>query len=158
MTQIAKLGKTSLDRLGTCHPDLQRIILRAEAISPMDFTVLEGLRSTQRQGELYAQGRTKPGKIVTSVDGQNRRSKHQAVHRITREPVADDHPEACSLAIDLAPYPVNWDRAWAFDVLAGVILTAAHQMGIALRWGGDWDGDWDRSDQRLTDAPHFELL
>lgn len=158
MRRPAKLGITSLERLSTCHPDLQRVILRAEIISPLDFTVVEGIRSLTRQRSLYAQGRTAPGPKVTSLDGVSGISKHQARHNYTGLPVPDQTGGAVSYAVDLAPWPTVWERAWSFDVLAGVVLTAAQIEGVAIRWGGDWDGDWDRADQRLYDAPHFELV
>ena len=40
--------------------------------------VVEGVRTTKRQQEHYAKGRTKPGKIVTHADGVRKKSDHQA--------------------------------------------------------------------------------
>lgn len=160
MHRIAKLGAQSLERLGTCHPDLIKVVLKAESLAPYDFSVAEGLRSAERQADLYAQGRTRSGAIVTHLDGVTKRSKHQARSFKTGEPVADDHPDAVSFAVDLWPYPVSWRDGdiWRFDVLAGVVLTAARMLEVDLRWGGDWDSDWSRADQRFLDAPHFELV
>lgn len=41
------------------------------------FTVSEVFRTTERQKALYAQGRTKPGPIVTERDGVTNLSEHQ---------------------------------------------------------------------------------
>jgi len=160
MTQKAKLGSRSLQRLGTCHPDWIRIIRRVEQISPIDFAVIEGKRSTPRQQELYAQGRSGPGRIVTHRDGVERRSKHQAVHIHTGEPVSDDHDDGVSDAIDVAPYEgkINWDDEFGFGVLYALILRIAKELGIEVRPGADWDSDGDRADQRFDDLPHFELV
>ena len=43
-----KLGKRSIERLQGVHPDLVKVVERAIDLSPVDFTVLEGLRSPER--------------------------------------------------------------------------------------------------------------
>ena len=60
-----KLGKTSLARLQGVDETLVNVVKRAIEISEVDFTVMEGVRTLERQRELYAQGRTAPGMIVT---------------------------------------------------------------------------------------------
>ena len=50
------LSARSMDRLSGAHPDLVRVIRRAAAISNIDFTVLEVLRTLERQKKLVAQG------------------------------------------------------------------------------------------------------
>lgn len=142
---IAKLGARSLERLNTCEPDLVRVIRRAEQISPMDFTVLAGVRTDAEQAALYAKGRTGPGPVVTHVDGVRKRSRHQPNDR------------GLSEAVDLAPYPIDWDNTQQFLIFGGVVLAAAAIEGVDLRWGGDWDRDWNVSEHRFIDLPHFEL-
>ena len=73
-----KLGNRSKENLKGLHPDLIKVVERAIEISDQDFTVIEGLRTTKRQQDLYAQGRTKPGNIVTKADGVKNKSNHQA--------------------------------------------------------------------------------
>ena len=158
MTQIAKYGRSSLARIGTCHPDMIRVLMEAERISPIDLTVIEGLRAQARQRALYAQGRTEPGRIVTQIDGVSRRSKHQAVSKVSGEPVSDDHPDAVSLAVDIGPHPLDWNDAFGFGVVYAVMMQAAVNVGVRIRGGADWDGDGDRADQRFDDYPHFELV
>ena len=56
-------------RLLGCHPDLvQAVMAVLDAMDVLGFPMMvtEGLRSTARQQELYAQGRTTPGHIVTT--------------------------------------------------------------------------------------------
>jgi peptidoglycan L-alanyl-D-glutamate endopeptidase CwlK len=53
------LGQRSLSRLEGVHPDLVRVVKRAAAISDLDFTVLEGLRTLERQRKLRAEGASK---------------------------------------------------------------------------------------------------
>jgi hypothetical protein len=130
-----KFGKNSKQRLETCHPDLQRVLNRAMEMQVMDFTVLEGHRSIERQQLLYKQGNSK-------IDGVTRKGKHNY---------------SPSLAFDVAPFPIDWQDHRRFLVLAGVIHAAAAEEGVQLRWGGDWDGDWDMTEHSFVDLPHFEL-
>jgi peptidoglycan L-alanyl-D-glutamate endopeptidase CwlK len=70
----------SANKLEGVHPDLvERIgrVLAAMAVLGFPMLVTEGLRTLARQQALYAQGRTKPGRIVTHMDGVKKRSKHQ---------------------------------------------------------------------------------
>lgn len=57
------LGSRSLERLKGVDPRLVNVVKLAISLSEIDFSVLEGVRTLARQRELYAQGRTKPGKI-----------------------------------------------------------------------------------------------
>ena len=67
-------GQRSLDRLNGVNTRLVSVVHRALELSTVDFTVVEGLRSKERQAQLYAQGRTTAGKIVTWT----LKSKHMA--------------------------------------------------------------------------------
>jgi hypothetical protein len=53
------------------------------------------------------------------------------------------------MAIDLVPYPVNWNDRERFLRFGGFVCGLAAGMGIRIRWGGDWGKGWD--------MPHFEL-
>ena len=50
------LGQRSLDRLKGVHPDLQKVVRRAIELTPIDFTITEGLRTLERQKTLVAAG------------------------------------------------------------------------------------------------------
>lgn len=140
------LSKTGQERLATCHPDLQRLM--NEAIKFVDFVVVFGHRTIAEQQELYAQGRTKPGSIVTDKDGVKNKSMHN---------------HSPSLAIDIAPFndktaPIDWSDTHRFSVLWGRVQQIAAQMGIKVRWGCDWDGDGKISEEKFKDFPHIELV
>ena len=126
-----KFSKRSADRAATCHPLLQEIL--NAAIKEYDFTVLSGHRAVAEQLKLYAQGRTEAGRIVTYKDGIKKKSKHNHLP---------------SLAVDIAPYPVDWDNLGRFEHLASIIKRIAKEKAIPVVWGGDW---------RRKDYPHFEL-
>jgi peptidoglycan LD-endopeptidase CwlK len=137
-----KFGKRSNDRLETADEKLQRVARKALSFNVMDFSIIEGHRSVERQKELYDQGKS-------MIDGEEKKGKHNY------DP---------SLAIDIIPYPgvindVNvWSDKQRFCVLAGLMFAAAALEDVKLRWGGDWDGDGNNADSSFHDLPHFEIL
>ena len=135
------LGPKSLAKLDGVHPDMVRVVKRAIAITRQDFMVLEGVRTPARQAELYDQGRTKPGNKVTWT----------LTSRHFRQADGYGH------AVDLCPFPVDWNTASKFDAIADAMEAAADQLGVNIRWGADWDGDGKRREARESDSPHFEL-
>lgn len=123
------LSERSLTRLDGAHSDLKKVIVRAAAISDMDFTVLEVLRTLERQRVLVAQGASKTMK-----------SRHLP------------HPkDGKSRACDIAPLingTVSWD--WPlYHKLAKIIKQAAKDVGVPIEWGGDW--------RSFKDGPHWQL-
>jgi peptidoglycan LD-endopeptidase CwlK len=136
---MPKFSKKSLAILEDVHPELQTIL--HFAISIIDFTVIEGPRTIQRQSELFANRKTK-----------TMNSKHI---------IQDD---GYSHAVDLAPYPIDWENRERFSFLAGIIIGIAAylkdsgQIEHSVRWGGDWDSDGDIYDNIFDDLPHFELI
>lgn len=124
-------GKSD-ERLATCDPRLIEIC--DAVIDHYDFTILEGQRSNERQDELFRQGKSK------LKAGQSK------------------HNQTPSLAVDIAPYPIDWNDMGRFYLLAGMMFQAASERGYKLRWGGDWDGDWNHKDQSFNDLPHFEII
>tara|TARA_R100000808_G_scaffold14297_1_gene33843 strand:+ start:2274 stop:2675 length:402 start_codon:yes stop_codon:yes gene_type:complete len=128
---MAKFGRTSKNRLATCDERLQKVF--NEVIKFVDCSVLEGHRGKQRQNDLFDEGKTK----VLYPDGR--------------------HNSDPSRAVDVTPYPVDWDDRERQTLFAGFVLGVANGMGIKLRWGGDWDQDFQVMDNRFDDFPHFEL-
>lgn len=131
-----KLGKTSLARLQGVDETLVNVVKRAIEISEVDFTVMEGVRTLERQRELYAQGRTAPGKIVTWT----MKSKHIE-----------------GKAVDLVPYPLDWNDLEKFNKIKDAMFQAAKELDVNLRWGADWDGDGNYREKGEYDSPHFEI-
>jgi peptidoglycan L-alanyl-D-glutamate endopeptidase CwlK len=105
----------------TLHPSLQSVL--DEAIKEMDFTILQGARSVEEQR-----------RNVNNGTSQTMNSKH-----LTRP----------SQAVDIAPWPIDWDDISRFRALAGLILDVAGTQGVKLVWGGAW--------RTFKDYPHFEL-
>lgn len=136
-----KLGPASRKKLEGLHPDVVAVVTRAIEVTTQDFTVLCGVRTLAEQKELYAQGRTKPGQIVTWT----LKSRHL--------PAADGFGRA----VDLAPYPIDWNDLSKFDAIAKAMFDASEELGIPIRWGADWDQDGNPRERGETDSPHFEL-
>ncbi len=127
-----KFGEASQERLNTCHPKIVEIL--EEAIEVVDFSVLCGTRSKAEQDDLFHKGMSK-------VQFPN--SKHNS------------RP---SLAVDVAPYPIDWNNTERFTHLIGIIRGIAKVKGIEIRCGIDWDKDGDITDHNFMDYPHFELV
>ena len=120
---MPELSKLSLERLATCHPDLQKVVI--EAAKTFDFTVACGHRGEQDQNEAYARGF----------------SKLKFPH--------SRHNSFPSHAVDLVPYPVDWSDVGRFNAMAAALKAAALALGINIEWGGDFRGGWDRPHYQL---------
>lgn len=129
---MCKFSERSKENLRECHPDLQLLFMRV--ISVFDCAVIEGFRSEAEQNKAYHAGKSKL---------KWPQSKHNQVP---------------SRAVDVVPYPVDWNDRERFVYMAGIVKGIASEMGISIRWGGDWDSDNDLNDQSFHDLPHFELL
>lgn len=136
------LSKASLDKLQGVHPKLVDVVKRAIELTKQDFKVLEGVRTPERQKELYAQGRTKPGPKVTWTLTSN---------HFVNPKTGYGH------AVDLVPYPVDWETLSKFDAVQKAMFAAAKELGVTIRWGADWDQDGKPRERGESDSPHFEI-
>lgn len=114
-----KLGLKSLYNLRGVHPDLVKVVKRAIAISEVDFTVIEGVRSKDRQRQLLQHGAS-----------QTINSRHLTGH-----------------AVDLGAL-VGGKLSWSwplYEKISTAMLLAAKELSIPIVWGGSWktikDGD-----------------
>lgn len=131
---MPKFSKTSMNRLETCHEDIQKVFLHV--ISHYNCTIVQGHRDKKTQNKYYTEGKSK-------LQWPN--SKHNT------KP---------SRAVDVAPYidgKISWNKEQCY-AFGGFVLGVAAMMGIKLRWGADWDGDKNINDQSFNDLVHFELL
>lgn len=118
-----KFSKRSKDRLNTCHKDLKLIM--NDLIKVMDVTILEGYRNEEKQNKAFSEGFSKL---------QYPNSKH------------NQNP---SLAVDVAPYPIDWNNIKRFERMCGIIEGIALKRNIKIRLGRDFS---------FKDYPHIELL
>lgn len=129
-----RFSQRSLTSLKGVHPDLAKVAHRAIQITEQDFIITEGVRTPERQKQLYAKGRTAPGPKVTWTLNSNHFKK------------ADGYGHA----IDVVPYPVDWSDDTKFHRIAKAMKQAAAELGVKISWGGDWT--------KNRDLPHFELV
>jgi peptidoglycan L-alanyl-D-glutamate endopeptidase CwlK len=129
---MPKFSALSQSRLNMCHPDLKAIFQKV--IQDFDCSILEGHRDEATQSLYFKEGKSKV---------QYPFSKHNRLP---------------SLAVDAAPYPVDWNDKKRFCFFAGYVMGVAKMLKIKLCWGGDWDNDKDLKDQTFNDLVHFELI
>ena len=120
-------GKRSKERLKGVNPKLVNVI--NQLIKIMDVTVIEGLRSQERQDELVAKGASKT-KYSKHIEGK---------------------------AVDLAPYPIDWEDRERFHYMGGMVRGIGQQLNVNIRWGGDWDSDGEIKDNNFDDLVHVEI-
>lgn len=120
---MPKFGQKSLARLKTCDKRLRDIC--NELIKETDFTVLCGFRNEAEQTDAYNSGNSKA--------------------KWKQSP----HNYSPSLAIDIAPYPIDWNDTARFDELAIRFKRVADELAIDIEWGGDF--------KSIVDKPHWEI-
>ncbi len=128
---MPRFGKTSRKRLKTCDEDLQ--VLFEEVVKYFDCSVIEGHRNEARQNKAFEDGNSK----VKFPNGR--------------------HNSKPSKAVDVAPYPIDWEDRERMTYFAGFVKGIAYMMGIPIRWGGDWNNNTILKDNNFDDLPHFEL-
>jgi peptidoglycan L-alanyl-D-glutamate endopeptidase CwlK len=107
------LSQRSERHLVGIHTDLANIVRQALVISPLDFTVIEGVRTPERQQQLVASGASR-----------SMFSRHLTGH-----------------AVDIAPWinhTIPWKDWQAFECVSQAMKQVARDMNIPLVWGGDW--------------------
>lgn len=119
--KIWALDKSSLIKLATVKPELQKVALYAVAICPLPFAIASGNRTQKEQDYLYASGRTRRGSIVTKT----RRSKHIGGGAID------------FMALD-AKGKVDWKNLKPYPEIARCFKIAAGKLKTPIEWGGDW--------------------
>lgn len=125
---MPKFGKKSQERLRGVNSELVNVLF--ELVKIMDVTIIEGVRSQERQDRLVAEGKSKT-KFSKHITGR---------------------------AVDLAPYPIDWEDRDRFHYMGGMLRGIAHQMGVKVIWGGDWNGNGETKDNNFDDLVHIELV
>ena len=146
-----KLSGRSISKLEGVKPELVEVVEKAITLTKVDFGVIEGLRTEEKQRELVAAGAS-----------QTMKSKH-----LTGD------------AVDLMAY-VNGRGCWelnVYDEIADAMKEAAYELDVMIRWGAAWNikdlALWEGTaeeamnhyiDERrgqgkrpFIDASHFEL-
>ena len=127
-----KFSKRSLDNLK--NVDQRLVDICNELIKEIDFTVIEGYRTLERQKELFNAGFSK-------IDGIKKKGKHNY---------------SPSLAIDIIPYKKGHnpfdgseESTKMFKELNKSFDKVAKKLGIKYEWGGNW--------KTFVDLPHYQV-
>lgn len=145
-----KFSQASLTRLGTVHPDMQRVARRAIELSPVDFSITQGLRTLDEQKRLYGKGRTPAQCRAAGVpESYARPGEKQVTWTLKSNHLSGN-------AIDVAPFvagKLEYDDSGKLGLwpkIAKAFKDAAKELGVSIEWGGDWT--------KTKDRPHFELV
>lgn len=121
-----KWSNTSLAKLKTCDERLQAMADMMLSRSEFDLTITCGHRGEKEQQDAFDKGTSK------AKFGQSK------------------HNNLPSLAIDICPYPINWDdKDERWRKMALNAMWCAGRLGFEIVWGGDF--------KSIKDMPHFEL-
>lgn len=120
---MSSFSEVSLNRLRTCHPALQRLFLHV--VKKADCSVICGFRNKEDQDKAFADG-------FSRVQWPNGK-----------------HNKLPSEAVDVMPYPVDWNNVERMEEFSKVVKATAQELGIKVSWGGDWTG--------FVDRPHWEI-
>ncbi len=107
-------SKRSRQNLKGVHPDLVKVVERALELTEVDFVVVEGIRTLEKQRQYVESGASK-----------TMNSRHLTGH-----------------AVDLIAWvdrTVNWSLIY-YEKIAAAMKEAGRELGIPVEWGGDWKG------------------
>ena len=148
------LSKLSLSRLVGLNANLEAVVKRAIEITEQDFMVVEGVRSKEQCFVNYGKGRTAAQCTAKGVPAQYAKPKLAKVTWLNN-PLSSKH--VSGHAVDLVPYPVDWNDLSKFDKVAKAMYAAAKELGVSIRWGANWDNDGKFREKGEYDSPHFEI-
>ena len=135
------MDNLTLSRIETAHPAVRQALrdiysdICSRLTGRAQCRFVEVLRSEARQAELYAQGRSKPGKIVTNA-----------------KPGESYHNYGLSVDICLIidGKEASWDTITDFD--HDSIADWMEVVAVFKEHGWEWAGDW----KTFREAPHFQ--
>ena len=131
------MDKTSLSRVALMHPLLRTElanILSEIAQGGVSIRLTQTLRTIQEQNDLYAIGRTKPGKIVTNAKGG------QSYH---------NWGLSCDFCLLHKDGSISWNMHEDLD--KDGIADWMEVVKIFEKYGWEWGGKW-----KFKDTPHFQ--
>lgn len=131
------MDKTSLSRVALMHPllrtELTNILSEIEQ-GGVSIRLTQTLRTIQEQNDLYAIGRTKPGKIVTNAKGG------QSYH---------NYGLACDFCLLHKDGSISWNMHEDLD--KDGIADWMEVVKVFEKYGWEWGGKW-----KFKDTPHFQ--
>lgn len=125
MFQLSEKSKAKLEAV---HPHLVAVVKRAIEITTVDFAVIDGVRTIEKQREYFASGASK------TMNSRHLKGR-----------------TGYSCAVDLVAFvdgKISW-KAIHYPPIAVAMKQAAKEFNVKIEWGGDW--------KTFVDMPHFQL-
>ncbi len=152
-----KAGKRTKENMDTCHDDLKLVVSEAFKVSQVDFTVIEGSRSTERQQMLFDTGKSQVNPSAYTPQVLIKKGKH-----IVNKYRAKSH--AFDFIVHVPGKPKLAYDGLHLMYLVGVFTSVGKRLynegriTHKIRSGTNWDMDGElKYDQNFYDAPHIEL-
>lgn len=123
------LSERSIAKLQGVHPQLVKVVKAAILLSKIDFAVIEGVRSLEKQREYFLAGKSRTMK-----------SKHLTGHAVDLMPLYDTDGDGRKEGV--------WEERH-FLPISDAMFQASRTLGVQLQWGGHWAS--------FKDCPHFEI-
>lgn len=135
------MDKPTEQRIAQLHPNIRQEVTNIinecnRALTDrVQVRISQGLRSFAEQDDLYALGRTKPGKKVTNAKGG------QSIH---------NYGFAVDIVLIIDGKTASWDTFADWD--NDKISDWTECVTIFKKFGWNWGGDW----KTFKDMPHFD--
>ena len=135
------MDKITQQRIQKLHPKVREEVIKIiedcdkELTGRAKIRITQGFRTFDEQDQLYAIGRTKPGKKVTNAKAG------QSIH---------NYGLAVDICLIIDGKTVSWDTAkdWDNDKVADWYEC----VKVFAKYGWSWGGNW----KTFKDLPHFE--
>lgn len=122
---MPNLSASSQKRLDAAHPLLRKLFAACAADPNCPaFAVLDSQRGKQAQEKAFNLGNSKAHFLQSA------------------------HNWSPAVAVDVVPYPIDWNKLGRFKALGKFVTAKARSLGIQIVWGGTW---------KMGDFPHYEL-
>lgn len=144
-----RLSKKSLEKLDGVHPKMVELCLEVINVSPIDFAIVQGVRTKAHQEALYAQGR----KGLSEVNMLRQRAglgkltdkENDKVVTWTMDskhiPKSDGHGRAIDFAA-VVDGKITWDTDY-YAPIVNTFKAISKKMGLKITCGIDWNPkDW----------------
>ncbi|KDE73925.1 endolysin [Fusobacterium necrophorum BFTR-2] len=135
-------SERSIKNLKGVHPNLIVFMKELIQVSPFDFKITSGMRTAKEQAELYKQGRSKPGAVITNADGYKYCSNHQ------------EKVDGYGYAVDVCilKYTEKGELDWNFKWYKE-LYDIAKKNGLLEKYGIEWAGNW----KNFREGAHFQI-
>ena len=120
---MPSFSERSSNKLKTCDKRLQEIF--NTVVKTRDCTILEGHRNERLQNKAFDDGNSK-----------------------ARWPNSR-HNTTPSKAVDVMPYPIDWDDSEGLKDFASFVEGVSAGLGYSVQWGGRW--------KSFFDGPHWQV-